>query len=187
MAGIDSSEVRLAPNGKVLVGPVGTALPTNATMAINVGFKDLGYVDEDGVSLTPGVELTDIMMWQSAVPVKTTLDTVNFEIQFKMGQINTDTWGLYFFCTTWTNNFGQAKLIVPSSPGTQEKALIIEWTDDELDVTRLVVPKGLLADREALQLVRNNAQISGVTFRCLDNNGVLAYVYSDNPDLTPGS
>src|SRR5678816_38799 len=180
MAGIDSTEVRLAPSGKVLVAPTGTALPTNATMTINAAFKDLGYVDEDGVSLTPGVELTDIMMWQSAVPVKTTLDTVTFEVQFNMGQINTDTWGLYFFASTWTNNFGQAKLTVPSSPGSQEKSLIIEWTDDELDVTRLVLPKTVLADREALQLVRNAAAITGVTFRCLDLNGVLAYVYSDN-------
>lgn len=184
---IDQTEVRLAPFGNVYVAPIGTALPTNATMALNAAFKSLGYIDEDGVSLTPGVELTDIMMWQSAVPVKTTLDTVTFEVQFNMGQVNTTTWGLYFFNTTWVNNFGQGKLTVPSSPGTQEKALIIEWDDDLGDTVRLVLPTAVLADREALQLVRNGAQLTGVTFRALDNSGNLAFVYSDNPDLVPAS
>lgn len=184
---IDSSEVRLAPTGKVKVAPLGTALPTNATMATNAAFKDLGYIDEDGCSLTPGVELTDIMMWQSAVPVKTTLDTISFEVQFNMGQVNQDTWGLYFFVGSWTNNFGQAKMQIPSSPGSQEKALIIEWVDDLSDDCRLVIPTAVLTDRESLQLVRNNAQLTGVTFRALDTSGTLAYIYSDNPDLVPSS
>jgi len=187
MAGIDSTEVRLAPFGSVKVAPTGTPLPTNATMATNAAFKNLGYIDEDGVSLTPGVELTDIMMWQSAVPVKTTLNTVSFEVKFNMGQVNQDTWGLYFFVSTWANNFGQAKLIVPSSPGSQEKALIIEWTDDQSDDCRLVIPTAVLADREALQLKRDSAQLTGVTFRALDSSGTLAYVYSDDPDLVPTS
>lgn len=181
----DSTEVRLAPNGAVYVAPIGTTLPTNATMALNASFKDLGYIDEDGVSITPSVELTDIKMWQSAVPVKTTLDTVTMEVQFNMGQVNLTTWGLYFFVTDFVNNFGQAKLTIPSSPGSQEKALIIQWDDDLGDTTRLVIPRAVLADREGLQLVRNNAQLTGVTFRLLDNSGVLGYVYSENPDLTP--
>lgn len=183
----DSGEVRLAPNGSVFVADLGTVLPNTATIALNAAFEDLGYIDEDGVSISPSVELTDIMMWQSAVPVKTTLDSVTLEVQFNMGQVNKTTWGLYFFVTDFTNNFGQAKLIIPSSPGSQEKALVVQWDDDEGDRTRLVFPRAVLADREGLQLVRNNAQLTGVTFRCLDTSGVLGYVYSENPDLTPST
>ena len=182
-----STEVRLAPSGSIYVADIGTTLPTNATMALNAAFDDLGYVDEDGVTITPSVELTDIMMWQSALPVKTTLDTVSFEVQFNMGQVNLTTWGLYFFVSDFTNNFGQAKLVIPSNPGSQEKALIIEYQDDEGDQTRLVFPRAVLADREGLQLVRNNAQLLGVTFRLLDTDGTLGYVYSENPDLTPAT
>lgn len=184
---LDSTEVRLAPMGHVYAAPVGTVLPTNATMALNASFKELGYIDEDGVSITPGVELTDIMAWQSAIPIKTTLDSVSFEVNFNMMQINQDTWGLYFFAGSWTNNFGQAKMVVSSNPGSQEKALIIEWTDDLQDNTRIVIPTAVLADRESLQLVRNNSAMTGVTFRALDSSGTLAYVYSDNPDLVPSS
>lgn len=184
---IDQTEVRLAPFGNVYVAPTGTVLPTNATMALNAAFVSLGYIDEDGVTISPNVELTDIMMWQSATPVKTTLDTVTFEVQFNMGQVNKDTWSLFFFVANWANNFGQAKLIVPTNPGSQEKSLIVAWNDDLGDDVRLVIPTAVLAEREALQLTRSTAQITGVTFRALDSNGTLAYVYSDNPDLVPSS
>lgn len=183
----NSEEVRLAPNGSVYVAPIGTALPTTATMALNVAFDELGYVDEDGVSLTPSVDMTDIMMWQSAIAVKTTLDTVSFEVQFNMGQVNLTTWGLYFFVTDFVNNFGEAKLTIPSSPGSQEKALIIEWIDDEADQTRLVIPRAVLTDREGLQLTRSAAQLTGITFRLLDSSGTLGYLYSENPDLAPAT
>ncbi len=184
---IDSTEVHLAPNGSVNVGPVGTALPANSTVALNAAYKNLGYVDEDGVSITPGVEVTEIAAWQSAVPVKTTLDTVTLEVSFNLLQINQDAWSLYFFVGTWTNSFGQAKMTVPSSPGNQEKTLIIDWEDENTDNYRLVIPRAFLADREALQLVRNNAQLVGLTFKAMDNNGVFCYVHSENADLIPGS
>ena len=184
---IDADEVRLAPFGNVYVAPLATTLPTTATMALNAAFDSVGYIDEDGVSLSPGVDLTDIMMWQSAVPVKTTLDTLTFEIQFNMGQVNATTWELFFFNEVFTNVFGQASMEISSNPPSQEKAVIVEWLDDESDQTRLVIPRAVLADRESLQLVRNNAQLTGVTFRALDNSGVLAYIYSENPDLTPAT
>jgi len=156
-------------------------------MALNASFDAVGYVDEDGVSISPNVELSDIMMWQSAVPVKTTLDTVSLEIQFNMGQVNITTWELFFFAETFVNSMSHGKLTLTSSPGSQEKALIIEWEDDEEDQTRLVIPRAVLTDRESLQLVRNNAQLTGVTFKALDSSGTLAYIYSENPDLTPAT
>jgi len=154
-------------------------------MALNVAFKDLGYITDDGVNVSPSVDLTDIKAWQSAVPVKTTLDSVTLELKFSMLEVKLDTWQLYFFNTTATNNFGQGKFQISSSPGSQEKALIIDWTDDNNDKTRLVLPKAILADREALQLVRNQAQMTGITFRALDSSGTLAYLYSSNVDLVP--
>ncbi len=181
----DSDNVRLAPNGSVYAAPTGTTLPTTATMALNVAFKDMGYISEDGVSLTPNVEFTDIMAWQAAVPVKTSLDTASFEIQFNMLEVNLNTFQLYFFNVTATNNFGQGKFLIPSNPGSQERAVIVDWTDDTGDKNRLILPKAVLADRENIQLVRNEAVMTGVTFRALDSNGTFAILYSSNPDLVP--
>lgn len=184
---IDSSEVRLAPFGNIYVAPIGTTLPTNATTALNVAFESLGYINEDGVQLSPNISLTDIMAWQSAVPVKTTVDTVTFEVTGTFLQTNTATWELFFLNETFSNNFGEAALTISSNPPSQEKALIIEWEDDEEDQSRLVIPRIVVANREALNLVRTGAQSVGVTFRALDNSGTLAYVYSENPDLVPAT
>ena len=185
--GNNSEEVRLAPDGSLYVAPVGSVLPSNATVALDAAWEELGYIDEDGVSMTPSVDLSDIMMWQSTTAVKVTLDSTSFEIQFNMGQVNKFTWGLYFFNSNWTNNFGQAKLTLLSNPASQEKGLIVEWRDDEGDQNRLVLPKAVLTDREDLQLVRNAATLAGVTFKALDYSGVYGYVHSDNPDLLPSS
>lgn len=184
---IDSAEVRLAPFGNIYVADIGTTLPTTATMNLDAGFASLGYIDEDGVSLSPNVELTDIMAWQSAVPVKTTVDTVTLEVSFVMLQTNIATWELFFLNETFENNFGEAELTVGSNPPSQEKAVIIEWEDDQEDQTRLIIPRGIVANRETLQLVRNDAVKPGVTFRCLDSSGVLAYVLSENVDLVPAT
>lgn len=184
---LDTTEVRLAPSGHIYTAVVGTTLPTTATMSLNAAFKELGYADEDGVSITPGVEVTDIAAWQAATPVKTSLDSISLEISFNLLQANQDTWALYFFNTAWANNFGQGKVTVSSNPGTQEKALIIEWDDDLADTSRLVVPRAFIADREALQLVRNDVEKVGLTFRVLDNSGTFFYVYSENADLVPSS
>jgi hypothetical protein len=184
---IDSTEVRLAPFGNVYVAPVGTALPSTATQPLNVAFKALGYVDRDGVSISPNIELSDIMAWQSAVPVKTTVDTVSLELSFVMLQTNRATWEVFWFNETFTNNFGEAALTISSNPPSQEAAVIIEWTDDEEDQTRLIVPRAIVAQRETLQLVRTDAAKAGVTVRCLDYSGTLAYIRSENTDLTPST
>lgn len=183
----DASEVRLAPDGQVYVAPKGTTLPTTATMSLNAAFKELGYLDESGVVINPDLKLSDIMSWQSALAIKTTLDTVKFEVKFKMMQVNTVTWGLYFFNTSWANSFGQGKLTIPSNPGSQERALIVDWQDSEGDKSRLVLPTAILTKREDLKLVRKDSQLAGVTFGVLDTNGTLGYIYSDNPDLVPSS
>lgn len=184
---IDATEVRLAPFGNVYLAATGTALPNTATIALNASFKSVGYVAEDGVSITPKVGLTDIMAWQSAIAVKKTLDTVNIALKFSMIQVNSTTWGYYFMNETFTNNFGQAKLVMKSAPPSQELACIVEWTDDEGDQTRLVVPRAVLDDREALVLDRKKATATGITLSVLDNSGDIAYIYSENADLVPST
>lgn len=36
--------------GAVFRAPIGTAIPTDATTALAVAFKNLGYISEDGIS-----------------------------------------------------------------------------------------------------------------------------------------
>jgi len=49
--------------GAVFVAPAGTTLPTNATSSLNVAFKNLGYVSEDGVVNGVETDTESINAW----------------------------------------------------------------------------------------------------------------------------
>lgn len=56
--------------GHIFRAPVGTALPTDATTALNVAFKDMGYASEDGLTNSNSPESTVIHAW-GGTPVLT--------------------------------------------------------------------------------------------------------------------
>lgn len=185
MTGISSDEVRLAPFGNVYVGPVGTPLPTGAIDTLNTAFNAVGYVDESGVSISPKITLADIMAWQSATAVKQALDTTAFELKFNMIQVNKVTWSLYFLNETFTKVGSEGHLTLKSRPPSQEMTVVVEWLDDLEDQTRIVVPRACLGDRDNLVLDKKKEMVMGMNIRCLDHNGDLAYVFSENPSLVP--
>lgn len=49
--------------GAIYAAPLGTALPTDATTALNTAFKALGYVSEDGLTNSNSPESDSIKAW----------------------------------------------------------------------------------------------------------------------------
>lgn len=189
MSQVDASEVRLAPFGDVYVAPVGTAIPTNVTTpwaTVAPAWKPVGYITEDGVGMTPNTDFGAVKMWQSTLKLKQPLTDVSFEITFSMGQVNETTTGLYFFNSTWVGG-AVATLDLTSNPTDLEKALGIEWTDDEGDINRIVIYRGQVTNREAVTLKREEATVYGITYEALDNGGTFGKWLSSNIDLNPSS
>lgn len=181
------TQIRVAPKGTVSVAAYGTALPTQVTAPLNASFQEFGYLDESGVSLTPGMDTSGIKAWQSTSDVKTVITGANLDAKIKMIQITKLTTGEFFFGASWTNAGNQGKLIIPSSPNLQERSMVIDWTDDQLAHYRLVLDRGLYSDRDALSLTKSDATAWGVTFHVEDNNGELGYLLTDNLDLIPST
>ena len=50
-------------SGGVYSAPTGTALPTDATTALNVAFLSLGYCSDDGLTNSVELENSDIFAW----------------------------------------------------------------------------------------------------------------------------
>lgn len=179
--------VRLAPNGTLWVGPYGTPMPTVATFGVNAAFVDSGYLSEDGVTVTPKVDIKDINAWQAAVPVKTLINTVGLEIKGTLKQFNRNSTSLYFFDSTWTTAGGNATMNVSSNPALTPHAVIVEWTDDSSYAYRLCVPNCIVTDRDAVDLKRTESVDFGFTLRALDNAGTLATLLTTNPNVTSNS
>lgn len=49
--------------GAVFIAPVGTALPTDATTAINATFKEIGYISDDGIKNSTDIDTDSIKAW----------------------------------------------------------------------------------------------------------------------------
>lgn len=52
------------------VAPLGTELPAGIGTELNAAFKELGFLDPDGVTLNTTTEKTDIEALQSTAPIK---------------------------------------------------------------------------------------------------------------------
>ncbi len=186
---IDSLEVRAAPSGHVYIAPILTAAPVDVTTPLAAPYSELGYIDQEGVTITPGIEIQDIMMWQSATVVKQLLQSASFEVSFTMGQINRTTTSVFFLGSTWTDDGTTASMTVPSSPqiSDNEFAMVVEWEDGEGFTTRFYAGRGTIGEREAMQLSRADVVKLGVTYKVLDNSGELVNILSNNPSLVDAS
>lgn len=184
--GIVSSQVRYAPTGAVYFAAIGSAAPTDATTALTSAWTNVGYIDEDGVSVTPSVDLGDIRAWQTASRVKRTVNSVDIDVSFKMRQINKYVVAQFFFGgTTVQGAAGISTMTLPSNftVSSLSFALCVDWTDDEGSANRLYFSRGVVGEREALQLVRTDAMKLGVTYSVTDANGEFGKLFSNNLDL----
>src|SRR5687768_4141925 len=69
---LSEANVRVAVTGAVMSAPLATTAPTG-TGGTTTGFVDLGYVNEDGVTITfpEGGDSTPIKAWQNGAVVRT--------------------------------------------------------------------------------------------------------------------
>jgi hypothetical protein len=186
---IDSTKIRLAPSGHVYIGAFGVSLPTDVTTPLaEPTWHELGYLDTNGVSVTPSFDTNAIGAWQTPVDVLTSINKIGLSVKINMLQVTSSITAEYFFGSVWTNpGAGIAKMTISSNPVLAVRSMVVEWTDDNLQVSRLILPRGFITDRDAMVLSRTEATAFGVTFAVQDNNGTLATLLTNNTTLVSGS
>lgn len=153
---LNADNVRVALGGRIYMAPKGTVAPTDLTTAWGAGWKDLGYVSDDGVSMEYSTDTEDINAWQSLSPVRRVLTSVAFTMGFTAIELKADTLTLYFPGSSITTVAGVSTLSIPSAPGSAEYAFGLEWEDGTI-ISRLVIPRGEVTERGGVTFGRSGA------------------------------
>lgn len=93
MANMDVSQVTVgsaAVTGAIKVAPRSTTLPTDATTALPVAFKLLGFTSEAGVKIAESRETNEIPAWEGRTTVCTIVTKYTEAVSFMPIQCNED-------------------------------------------------------------------------------------------------
>ena len=175
--------------GGALVAPIGTALPTDETTALNVAFLPLGYLGDSGVELTPnrsteskkawGGDTVLVLQTEFGVEVKCTLiESLNVNaIKAAFGASNVAS-------TAATLTAGTKQAIKINSLELDH----LEWAF-ELKTgnkrSRIVLPDAQVTSVDTIAFADSEAVAYPLTITCFpDSSGNYGYVYTDDGVLT---
>jgi len=184
--------IRFAPDGMLYIAPAGGSLtlPTDVGDGSTppAGYKAVGYVTEDGVTITPTIQTTPLSAWQSAVPVLYHVDSATFQIQatlLEASKLVTEN----FFGASWVavndeegSQTGQYRLDLSSVPELNELSLVVDWSYKG-NLWRAVIGRAMVSERGAITLQRTQAQTFQLTFDAMDLGGSLGYILT-NEDMS---
>lgn len=92
---LTSDNVRVAVTGAVSVAPTTATAPTTASAAL-VGFVDLGYISEDGVTETRDRSTNKIKAWQGAATVREVVTDAGLTYDFTLIETSEASLELYY-------------------------------------------------------------------------------------------
>lgn len=180
---LDRDEVRAGLDGAVHVAPKGTALPTTPTAALDAAFINLGYTNDDGVSIDPSRDFEEFTAWQSVTPVRRVLTGSQFQTSFTLIQTNTDIVELAFPGAVMQTAAGVNRLEIPANPASDERVFIFDWKDGDIN-NRIILEIAEVTDIGEIQVHRSDPVSYEFTVDSYPNaSNILAVWLSDDPAL----
>jgi hypothetical protein len=168
----------------IYVAPFGTTAP--AANTLETEWETLGYVHEDGITITPEKETEGLMAWQSGTPIKNVLTSFTITIEATLLQHNAQTLALYWGQPVPTATGDTVTLNVDTNQSGVEQALIVDTRDGD-KIARYYFPRAQVSEVGDLEIVRGAFQGLPVTFTALDpGTGIPAIIYLlDATTVTP--
>lgn len=175
-----------ASTGGVLVGAIGAspALPTDATTALAVGFNGVGYIGEDGVTMTQGTDVKEIKAWGGDTVRKV---QTSHDCTFKFIMIETNQYSAKAYFGTSQVTYTPADATKGNRVAAQVSGAQLDhnkWVfeiSDGLAKVRVCVPDGQITERGDLAFKTDEAIGYEVTVTAYpDGTGVKAYLYTDD-------
>lgn len=132
--------------GAVFVAPYGTALPTNAHVALNGAFVGLGYVSEDGLVNSVETDTENVTAWGGDLVL---VGQTTFTEMFTVNLIETaaEALKLYYGEDNVVEEGNGSLTVTQSSEMLPNVSVVFELVLTGGRIKRIVVPNAQIADR----------------------------------------
>lgn len=174
----DAANVQAALSSKGYAGPTSTTAPTDSTTALNVGFTDLGWINEDGITEAYSDDQSEIRGNDGTV-LRRIISGSSATLQMTFQESKSDVLELYHKNSTVTGSAGAFKIDV-KAPSGDLRSFVFDVLDGS-EHLRIYVPLGEVTDRGDITYTNTGAIQYNVTISCYPNtSGVLLSKFSDN-------
>ena len=173
-----------ATTGAILSAPKGTALPTTAIATLNIAFTDSGYVNEDGVTLTPERSTKTIKDWSGAA-IRSILEEFNGTLSWAHLELNEESlknaFGDDYVTATAAGVSNGAQLAVEIGAHEMPRKSWAFRMKDGLVRILIVVPDGQITETGEVSFTKSDAITLPVVLSCYpDASGNSIYIYTDD-------
>lgn len=154
---LDSSLVRVAVTGAAYVAATGSTAPTDAAVALDAAFKELGYYSEDGVTEARDRTTNDIRGHNGdTVRTVVTESTATFALTFI--ETNQRTIEAFYGGSVVAGTPPASSIVVVPSTTGGRKAFVLDVIDGS-DLRRIYIPAGEIT--EVGEVVYSNGEPVG--------------------------
>lgn len=161
--------------GGVYAGATTATLPTNPTSSLDAGLTGLGYVSEDGLSMTKGGDITTIRAW-GGEPVKIIKATDDLTFAWTFIETSDEVLEEVFGADQVSVN-GLVTTVTINGTQVGPRSWVFEILDGDFAI-RVVVPNGEMTGEVSVTFVDGQPVSWPATITCLpDSSGNKAYLY----------
>ncbi len=164
--------------GAIWTAPIGTTLPTDATTALDVAFKCLGYCSEDGVTNSNSPESETIKAWggDTVLTIQTSKDDT---YQFTLLEVlNLDVLKFVYGSTNVSGTLATGITITANSKELPSQILVIDMNMRDEAVKRIVIPICKVSEVGDIQYADDDAVGYETTVEAMpDTSGNTHYEY----------
>lgn len=169
--------------GAIFAAPVGTVGPTDATTALAVAYKSLGYVSEDGLKNSNEIETEAIKAWGGDVvlnPLTGKVDKFNFKL---IEALNVEVLKTVYGSDNVSGSLETGITVNVNSAENEQFAWVVDTILKGGVLKRIVIPAASMTELEEIVYKDNEAIGYGMTISTVpDTEGNTHYEYIQKPE-----